>query len=230
MDDFELELKLDFLNESVDLLENAENAFLRLESERENSELINEIFRLAHNLKGTSKAVGFDQLSELTHVAENLILKIKEGTFKVTDSAVSVLLEFKDKIHEMIEGLKEDINASFEINSLKQRLEDITNGGSEKIPVMLENEDHKVEKIPDSSQFKEEELIGDIEISEAALESLKESGFSQDIIDGLQKENTNTKTPTPIPVTESDDVLVSELAHAATKQASTKKIAGGGNP
>ena len=60
MDSFEEELKREFLAESEDLLANAEKSFLRLESERENRALLDEIFRIAHNLKGTSKAVGFN--------------------------------------------------------------------------------------------------------------------------------------------------------------------------
>ena len=93
MEDFEQELKMDFLEEAEDLLSAAESAFLRLEEERDDSDLLNEIFRVAHNLKGTSKAVGFDQMAQLTHIAENLILKLKEGELEVSDSIVSGLLE-----------------------------------------------------------------------------------------------------------------------------------------
>ena len=59
MDDFELELQTEFLQECEELLENTEEAFMRLEEERDNPEVLEELFRLAHNLKGTSKAVGF---------------------------------------------------------------------------------------------------------------------------------------------------------------------------
>ena len=82
MDDFELELQTEFLQECEELLENTEEAFMRLEEERDNPEVLVELFRLAHNLKGTSKAVGFDSLSELTHEAESLILKFKIIRFK----------------------------------------------------------------------------------------------------------------------------------------------------
>ncbi len=148
MDDFELELKNDFLNESTDLLEAAESAFLKLEEERNNPTLLNEIFRLAHNLKGTSRAVGFDQLAELTHVAENLILKLKEGSIEVRDDVVSVLLEFKDKVNEMVEGLKGDINASFDIKSLQDKLEGISgNKAADSESASNEVADNKEEKL-----------------------------------------------------------------------------------
>jgi two-component system, chemotaxis family, sensor kinase CheA len=166
MDDFELELKMDFLSESEDLLANAEEAFLRLESERNNDLLLNEIFRLAHNLKGTSKAVGFDQLAELTHVAENLILKLKDKSIPVTNNVVSILLEFKDKVNEIVENLKIDINSRFDIESLK-----------EKITLSIEQKGEQQEK--NSEDVHE---VNDSIISDAALESLRESGFSEEDI------------------------------------------------
>ncbi len=130
MDEFEIELKQDFLTESTDLLESAEMSFLNLENDRENMDILNEIFRLAHNLKGTSQAVGFMQLSALTHTAENLILKLKEGELKVTDEIVTTLLVFKDKVYEIIEGLKEDFNASFDFSALEDKLVRICEHGS----------------------------------------------------------------------------------------------------
>ncbi|MCP4273069.1 MAG: hypothetical protein GY781_14095, partial [Gammaproteobacteria bacterium] len=59
---------------------------------RTNPSLLDEIFRLAHNLKGTSKAVGFEQLADLTHVAENILTKLKDNELPVTDEIISVLL------------------------------------------------------------------------------------------------------------------------------------------
>ncbi|MFN8369273.1 MAG: chemotaxis protein CheA [Bacteriovoracaceae bacterium] len=180
MDSFEIELKQDFLNESEDLLVNAENAFLRLESERSNPELLNEIFRLAHNLKGTSKAVGFDQLAELTHVAENLILKLKEGSLQASDSIVSTLLEFKDKINEMVNGLKHNLNANFDIALLKKKIEAEIAGKSLNI-VATDGE-----SIPTETAFEPESKViasenvpvtPEIQINSAALDSLKEIGL-----------------------------------------------------
>ena len=63
MDDFEKEVKLDFLTEALQLLDDSEQAFLALEGDKNNAELMNQIFRLAHNLKGTSRAVGFGDVA-----------------------------------------------------------------------------------------------------------------------------------------------------------------------
>ena len=208
MEDFEIELKRDFLEESEDLLSQAENAFLRLEEERNSADLLNEIFRVAHNLKGTSKAVGFDQMAQLTHVAENLILKLKEGQLEVSDPIVSGLLTFKDKVEEMIAGLQEDLDAVFDIDPVVQRLEELICGQAQEQSTpevtVEDNEEERVSfkadpyeeegeffgAVPDGSAFEEEvpkteaaisqnapEQTAEVEISAAAIESMRELGL-----------------------------------------------------
>jgi two-component system chemotaxis sensor kinase CheA len=118
MDDFEKELKLDFLEEATQLMESTEQAFLQLENDMHNKELIDEIFRFAHNLKGTSRAVGFGVVAEFTHEVENLILKIKQDEIELNDSVVSVLLECNDHITVMIGDLKDDFDKTFESEEL----------------------------------------------------------------------------------------------------------------
>ena len=111
MNEFEKEVKLDFLAEAIQLLDDAEQAFLALESDKNNANLMNEIFRLAHNLKGTSRAVGFGDVAEFTHEMENLILKIKEGKVEITDQVVSLLLECNDHVSVMIKMLNMDLES-----------------------------------------------------------------------------------------------------------------------
>lgn len=210
MDDFELELKQDFLDESEDMLSNAEGAFLRLESERDNPELLNEIFRIAHNLKGTSKAVGFDQMSELTHTAENLILAIQQANVEATDSVVSILLHFNDEVVKMIAGLKEDIERVFDISEIQEKLKAALNGET-----LVEQEEacgpeaQLEEKEPQEEVIVAEESSSTTEISEAALESMREAGIdisglvSQDsqppAADDVRFENEPDPKPEPAP-------------------------------
>ena len=113
MNEFEKEVKLDFLAEAIQLLDDAEQAFLALESDKNNANLMNEIFRLAHNLKGTSRAVGFGDVAEFTHEMENLILKVKEGQIQITDEIVSLLLECNDHVSVMIKTLNMDLDSRF---------------------------------------------------------------------------------------------------------------------
>lgn len=127
MNEFEKEVKQDFLVEATQLLNDAEQAFLALEGDKHNMNLMNEIFRLAHNLKGTSRAVGFGDVAEFTHEWENLILKLKEKQLDVTDEIVSLLLECNDHVSGMIMTLNMDMDAKFNsaeiIEKIKAALE-----------------------------------------------------------------------------------------------------------
>jgi two-component system chemotaxis sensor kinase CheA len=128
MDEFEIEIKNDFLTEAKELLQNTEQSFLELEKDPTNKTLIDAIFRFAHNLKGTSRAVGFGEIAELTHTAENLLLEIKQEKILATDKVVSTLLIFNDKVREMIEGLSANLDATFNCAELIADLEKIISG------------------------------------------------------------------------------------------------------
>lgn len=114
MDDFEKELKIGFLEEAEQSIFEVENCFLILEADPKNTENLNKIFRLAHNLKGSSLAVGFDELGAFTHEFETFILKVKNGALECTPAVVNVLLHANDHVSKMVQGLKVDLNATFE--------------------------------------------------------------------------------------------------------------------
>ena len=128
MDDFEKEVKLDFLAEAIQLLSDSEKAFLALESDKNNTSLMNEIFRLAHNLKGTSRAVGFGDVAEFTHEMENLILKLKEGHLEITDQIVSLLLECNDHVTVMIKTLNMDLDTRFNSTEIIEKIHSALKG------------------------------------------------------------------------------------------------------
>jgi len=56
-----------FIEESNEHLQSMNDCLLKLESEPENIELLNEIFRVSHTLKGMAATMGFEQMSKLTH-------------------------------------------------------------------------------------------------------------------------------------------------------------------
>ena len=153
MDDFEIELKHDFLQEAKELVENTEQSFLELERDPSNGALIDAIFRFAHNLKGTSRAVGFGQIAELTHVAENLLLDIKQGKLKVSEPVVSSLLLFNDKVKDMIAGFSQNLDTVFDIGGLVAQLEAVSKGQE------LETAVEEAVVAPSSQDFPEEQVV-----------------------------------------------------------------------
>ncbi len=179
MDDFELELKKDFLDEAVALLDECEESFLELESSGSSPEIWDLIFRLAHNLKGTSRAVGFGQVAEFTHEFENLILKLKNGEIAVNDEIVSLLLQAGDQLRAMISGLREDIDATFDCSELIPRLQQASEGNLTGASSQKQEEQQDIsESEPQESETQdfaqEEESIEDMPSSEAFSEAFKD--------------------------------------------------------
>ena len=74
-----------FMQEAESLLELLDEDIIRLEQESENSELLQEIFRAAHTLKGSSGMLGFQSMAGLTHAMEDLLDRVRKGTLPVTD-------------------------------------------------------------------------------------------------------------------------------------------------
>lgn len=123
MDDFDKEIKTEFINEALGGLEESEGAFLELETTSDTGPLLDKIFRLAHNLKGGSRAVGFSDVAEFTHELENLVLKIQKGGVQLTSDVISVLLRSNDRLIEMLSGLRDNLEARFENSDLISEIE-----------------------------------------------------------------------------------------------------------
>lgn len=122
MEDFESELKVSFLEEAEQLLTDVEKCYLDLETNPNDASILDQIFRVAHNLKGSSKAVGFVEVGQFAHQFENLLLKLKNGELTINPKIVNVLLRSNDHLAEMIHQLKENIEATFDSSELLEQI------------------------------------------------------------------------------------------------------------
>ena len=101
------ELIKQFINESEELLESAEQALLGLEKNPDNKEYISQAFRALHSLKGNSGFFGYADLEIVSHQAETMLDKIRESTRPVEARIFSTLLEVLDFIRNGISMLNE---------------------------------------------------------------------------------------------------------------------------
>ena len=118
MDDFEKELMLEFFAEAAQILNSSEQAFLALEKDKNNASIVNEIFRLIHTLKGSSRAVGLGEVAEFSHEVENLILQLRDKRLQVTSGVISLLLECNDHVRVMIDGFNKNLEARFDSKAM----------------------------------------------------------------------------------------------------------------
>lgn len=94
-----------FLAEGRELLERMEQALLDLESRPADADLINEVFRAAHTIKGSAGLFGFDDIVEFTHEVETLLDRIRDGHIAVTPACVAVLLACVDHTAVILETI-----------------------------------------------------------------------------------------------------------------------------
>jgi two-component system chemotaxis sensor kinase CheA len=91
------ELLREFLTETVESLDHVDAQLVRFEREPDNVQVLSNIFRLVHTIKGTCGFLGLPRLEALTHAAETLMGKFRDG-MAVTGDAVSLILAAIDRI------------------------------------------------------------------------------------------------------------------------------------
>ncbi len=91
-----------FVEESRENLQNMNQALLGLEKNQNDMELLDEIFRIAHTLKGMSRTMGFDNVGNLTHEMENLLQSLKEQKIHIDPNVINILFESFDRLESYI--------------------------------------------------------------------------------------------------------------------------------
>ena len=123
-----------FLSEANEIVEGLENDLVLLEDNKSDEDLLNKIFRSAHTLKSSAGTVGFTTMSELNHVAENLLEKVRSGKLDVTPKMITVLLEFLDTVKLMLQNIidgKGEADGVDNIESLKAKIKAIADGNED---------------------------------------------------------------------------------------------------
>jgi two-component system chemotaxis sensor kinase CheA len=96
------ELLESFLIETQEILDTLDQDLMELESQAENFELLNSVFRSFHTIKGTSSFMGFEQITEITHHAEDILNKLRKAELRVNSEIVDTLLEVYDWLKSLL--------------------------------------------------------------------------------------------------------------------------------
>ena len=154
-----------FLSEANEIVEGLENDLVLLEDNKSDEDLLNKIFRSAHTLKSSAGTVGFTTMSELNHVAENLLEKVRSGKLDVTPKMITVLLEFLDTVKLMLQNIidgKGEAEGVDNIESLKAKIKAIADGNEdiETAAVQSKKETPKAEEPKEEAKTEEPEKSG----------------------------------------------------------------------
>jgi two-component system chemotaxis sensor kinase CheA len=100
------ELLSDFLTETAEYIDAASSQLVLFEKNPDDKTIIAGIFRLLHTIKGTCGFLGLTRLSVLTHSAEALISRLREGA-PGTPQTVTLILEAVDRVRFILKELEE---------------------------------------------------------------------------------------------------------------------------
>lgn len=133
MDDMQ-EIMEDFLVEAFEMVEQLDQDLVELESNPEDLELLNRIFRVAHTVKGSSSFLNLDILTSLTHNMEDVLNKARRGELKITPDVMDVVLASIDMMKALLNAIRDngtDSNSGIDITDVVKRLQAISTGGAQ---------------------------------------------------------------------------------------------------
>lgn len=174
-----------FLEESMDNLQTLNEALLDLEQNPNNIDKVNEIFRVAHTIKGMAATMGYSNIAELTHKMEDVLSRFREGKLSVTRNVVTVLFDCLDTLEKMVSNIEDGNDEDVEIANIIEDLENVVN---DKIEMKEEKEDANKENISSSTK---------IELNQYDLSVMKqasENGFNGVNIEIILREDTLLKS------------------------------------
>ena len=96
-----------FVAESVEGLERTEQYLIAAESNPGNPELIEEMFRVAHTIKGNASALDFSKVAGFAHVMEDLLEAVRKGELTISPGVITLLLNAVDALRSMVPAAAE---------------------------------------------------------------------------------------------------------------------------
>lgn len=98
----------DFVIESQENLERLDHEFVALEQEPENTDLLADIFRIIHTIKGSAGFLNLVTLEQVSHHAEDVLSKLREGSLTLDSDITTVLLHAVDCIKSILVFVEKD--------------------------------------------------------------------------------------------------------------------------
>lgn len=234
------EILEDFLVEAFELVEQIDHDLVELESNPEDLELLNRIFRVAHTVKGSSSFLNFDVLTKLTHHMEDVLNKARHGELKITPDIMDVVLESIDRMKTLLNSIRDNGNDTaigMDIGPICSKLTAISEGeaptSNKKIEENKEVKEEKQEPEPTPEPDIDVSKLNDSEV-EAEIERLLKVRKAEDQARRAQKKQqksassvspnkpADTKTSAPaekkVPVTGSSGASMDQTIRVEVKR------------
>ncbi len=102
------DLTREFLLESYEGLDRMERCLGQLTDTPADAELLREIVRAVHPIKGTPGFLGYQRLEHVAHVGENVLVRLRDGDLAATPAVLQVLLLLLDTLRNILRGIEQN--------------------------------------------------------------------------------------------------------------------------
>ena len=129
-DSIDPNILLEFIDESIDSIEDLPQLFIKMEKNPQDSEVVNAIFRPVHSIKGNSAFFGLLKLKKLTHELETTLDKCRKGELIANKAIINVLLKGIDAVTDIFNRIRNRENEIEDIEAYNSLLAEIAESHS----------------------------------------------------------------------------------------------------
>ncbi len=129
----------DFIEEARENTSSLSSGLLELEKHPDQGDMVNDLFRYFHNLKGNSGIIGYQELNSATHEGETLLNAVRHGEKSVSRELVDLLLLVVDVLDALINRIDTATAkvTPFDTSELLDKLRQAMAGGNIELPDSL---------------------------------------------------------------------------------------------
>ena len=162
-----------FLEELDEQLVQLEQKILALEEQGGDEETVQDLFRVAHTLKGSSAAMGFESMKDLTHAMEQILDEVRHHRLPVTTDMIQLLFRCFDGLQDFREHVEDEGESRVDVEPVIEELRMFLRPDSQKVPTV--GTVHQVVLTPDARLKILESVQRGLHIYEVYLEFHAES-------------------------------------------------------
>ena len=135
-----------FLVETKEILEQLDLDLVEIEKRPDDVDLLNQIFRSFHTIKGTSGFLGLEKLQKVTHRGEDILNKLRKGEVLLNNEIMDNILKSYDAIKDLVDVIEEKKEEDFDTSEILYELDTLI--------AKLENKELPVQEVKKSKQTK----------------------------------------------------------------------------
>jgi two-component system chemotaxis sensor kinase CheA len=148
------EIISEFITEAEESLDKVDPLFVELETKGFDKDILNEIFRSMHTIKGAAGFLGFQSIVNVAHGAENILKKVRDGEIALTKQMMNATLKGVDMLRLLLKHLKEKDGKEEDISQVLKELEMVLKQAEENI-VEVEHISVQEDNLPASQNLTE---------------------------------------------------------------------------